>query len=312
MKSSNINGVINVYKEKGFTSHDVVAKLRGILKIKKIGHTGTLDPNAEGVLPVCIGNATKLCDMIMEKVKVYEAELILGRTTDTQDLTGTTIDTMDIDEIKERIADVDLKNVIQSFVGKYNQIPPMYSALKVNGRKLYDLAREGIEIERKAREVEIHSIEILNDEMPVIKIRVSCSKGTYIRTLCYDIGNKIGIPSCMGELLRVLSGMFLLEDSYKLNKIEETVRNNLLDESGMITDTEDILSNYDKLIVKDEFDKLLMNGNKLVKVMFTNESISSITEINEGAWYRVYNSKNEFVGVYEYQNEIFQPEKMFL
>lgn len=312
MKSSNINGVINVYKEKGFTSHDVVAKLRGILKIKKIGHTGTLDPNAEGVLPVCIGNATKLCDMIMEKVKVYEAELILGRTTDTQDLTGTTIDTMDIDEIKERIADVDLKNVIQSFVGKYNQIPPMYSALKVNGRKLYDLAREGIEIERKAREVEIHSIEILNDEMPVIKIRVSCSKGTYIRTLCYDIGNKIGIPSCMGELLRVQSGMFLLEDSYKLNKIEETVRNNLLDESGMITDTEDILSNYDKLIVKDEFDKLLMNGNKLVKVMFTNESISSITEINEGAWYRVYNSKNEFVGVYEYQNEIFQPEKMFL
>ena len=171
--SSNINGVINVYKEKGFTSHDVVAKLRGILKTKKIGHTGTLDPDAEGVIPICIGNATKLCDLIMEKKKTYEAELILGIKTDTQDMSGKIIDKFDgIIDFKENV----IVSVIKSFEGDYAQIPPMYSAIKIDGQKLYDLARAGIEVERKPRNIYIYNIDILEIKLPMIKIRVNCSK----------------------------------------------------------------------------------------------------------------------------------------
>ena len=179
----NMNGVINVYKEKGYTSHDVVAKLRGILKIKKTGHTGTLDPDAQGVLPVCIGNATKLCDFIMEKNKEYDAELILGKKTDTQDISGRIIEVSDHYRYLTR---QEVEQCIDGFVGEYKQIPPMYSAIKVNGKKLYELARQGIEIERKARNVTIRGIDIISFDMPVIRIKVKCSRGTYIRTLCND------------------------------------------------------------------------------------------------------------------------------
>ena len=164
--NNNINGVINVYKEKGFTSHDVVAKLRGILKTKKIGHTGTLDPEAEGVLPICIGNATKLCDLIMEKRKTYEAELVLGLKTDTQDMTGEIIEKYS-DTIE--LSDTEISNAIKSFEGDYAQIPPMYSALKVNGRKLYDLAREGIVVDRKPRNIYI-SVSYTHLTLPTKRI----------------------------------------------------------------------------------------------------------------------------------------------
>ena len=176
------HGIINVYKEKGFTSHDVVAKLRGICKQKKIGHTGTLDPEAVGVLPVCLGSATKLCDMLTDKTKEYVAVLKLGVVTDTQDLTGTILEEHPVTVTEEQI-----REVIFSFQGDQLQIPPMYSALKVNGKKLYELAREGKEVERAARPITIHEIEILKEELPEITIRVSCSKGTYIRTLCHDV-----------------------------------------------------------------------------------------------------------------------------
>ena len=178
-----MDGIINIYKEKGFTSHDVVAKLRGILRQKKIGHTGTLDPDAVGVLPVCLGKATKLCDMITDKSKTYEAVLLLGVTTDTQDITGTVLDSKAVDGTSGEI-----EQTVLSFVGEYKQIPPMYSALKVNGKKLYELARAGVEIERKARTVTIDSVEIQKIELPRVYIKVDCSKGTYIRTLCHDIG----------------------------------------------------------------------------------------------------------------------------
>ena len=183
-----INGVLNIYKEKGFTSHDVVAKLRGITKQKKIGHTGTLDPDAQGVLPVCLGKATKLCDMLTDKDKVYEAVLLLGKSTDTQDITGTVLEEKSISGLTEEA----VRKCIQAFIGEQEQIPPMYSALKVNGKKLYELAREGIEIERKARRITIHDIEILEVNLPRVRMSVHCSKGTYIRTLCNDIGEKLG------------------------------------------------------------------------------------------------------------------------
>ena len=146
-----INGILNIYKEKGYTSHDVVARLRGIFGQKKIGHTGTLDPDAEGVLPVCLGRATKVCDLLTDKDKTYEAVLLLGKETDTQDITGTVLKECDPSEITEETA----KKCIESFIGEYDQIPPMYSALKVNGKKLYELAREGKVVERKSRKVQI-------------------------------------------------------------------------------------------------------------------------------------------------------------
>ena len=156
-----VNGIINVYKEAGYTSFDVVAKMRGILGIKKIGHTGTLDPDATGVLPVCIGKATKVCDLLTDKDKTYEAVMRLGVVTDTQDMTG-------------------------QFVGQIEQVPPMYSALKVGGQKLCNLARKGIEEERKPRPVTIYEIRIKNIALPLVTMEVHCSKGTYIRTLCQD------------------------------------------------------------------------------------------------------------------------------
>lgn len=182
-----IHGILNVYKEKGFTSHDVVAKLRGITGQRKIGHTGTLDPDAEGVLPVCLGRATKLCDMLTDRDKTYEAVLLLGRVTDTQDISGEVLETRDTSGLSRE----SVERAIEGFVGRYDQIPPMYSALKVNGRKLYELAREGKEVERKARTVWIYGIDILEADLPRVRMRVQCSKGTYIRTLCHDIGEKL-------------------------------------------------------------------------------------------------------------------------
>ena len=187
-----IHGIINVYKEKGFTSHDVVAKLRGIVGQKKIGHTGTLDPDATGVLPVCLGKATKLCDLLTDKNKTYEAVLLLGKTTDTQDITGEVLE----EKSTEALTEEKVREAIEGFIGDYEQIPPMYSALKVNGKKLYELAREGKVIERKARPVKILDIQILEIDLPKVRMEVSCSKGTYIRTLCHDIGEKLGCGGC--------------------------------------------------------------------------------------------------------------------
>ena len=181
------DGMINVCKEKGFTSHDVVAKLRGILHQKRIGHTGTLDPDATGVLPVCLGKGTKLCDMITDRDKTYRAVMLLGRITDTQDISGQIISEKEV-----CVGEDDIRNVAAAFVGDYMQVPPMYSAIKVDGKKLYELARAGQEIERKARHVVIHSLEITDVRLPYVTMKVCCSKGTYIRTLCQDIGEKLG------------------------------------------------------------------------------------------------------------------------
>ena len=215
-----MDGIINVYKEPGFTSHDVVAKLRGILHMKKIGHTGTLDPDAQGVLPVCLGKATKLCGMITDWGKTYEAVMLLGKTTDTQDISGSVLSVSEVNADERKIIDV-----IISFVGGYEQVPPMYSALKHNGRKLYELARQGIEVERKSRHVDIGFIKInemnLNDDEKTVTFTVACSKGTYIRTLIDDIGKKLGCGACMLSLKRTRVGQFEIDDSLTLNQISE-------------------------------------------------------------------------------------------
>ena len=221
-----MDGIIVIRKEKGYTSHDVVAKLRGILHMKKIGHTGTLDPDAEGVLPVALGKATKLVDLITDKEKTYEAVMRLGVVTDTQDMTGTILSQTEQISVTEK----EVKEAAESFLGEQLQIPPMFSALKVNGKKLYELAREGKTVERKPRPVHFYQIEILEINLPLVRYRVVCSKGTYIRTLCHDMGEKLGCGAAMESLVRTKVGKFELKDAITLAQAEEAVK------SGAIQD----------------------------------------------------------------------------
>lgn len=296
------HGMINVYKEKGFTSHDVVAKLRGICKQKKIGHTGTLDPDAVGVLPVCLGCATRLCDMLTEKDKEYVAVLRLGVTTDTQDITGKVLAEKEVTESVEKV-----REVISSFEGEQLQIPPMYSALKVNGKKLYELAREGKEIERKARPIVVHEIEILSENMPEFTIRVKCSKGTYIRTICHDIGQKLSCGGAMVSLKRTKVGNFGIEDSYTLSRIEDMAKEGRLCE--ILLPVEKVFEKLPEIRVKETAMKALLNGNQLKKeeiLMLSDEALKA-EEV------RVYGSDGRFYGVYGYQEgrKLFCPIKMF-
>ena len=294
------SGIINVYKEKGFTSFDVVAKLRGILRTKKIGHTGTLDPDAEGVLPVCIGRATKVCDILTDKDKVYEAVMLLGVETDTQDTSGEILK-----ELPVNVSEECVKETILSFIGDYAQVPPMYSALKVNGKKLYELAREGKTVERKARNVQIFSIEILEMNLPRVRMSVHCSKGTYIRTLCHDIGQKLGCGGCMEKLLRTKVGVFELQDTLKLAEIDALAKAGDVEEK--IISVDELFEDYTKVWTTHEFDVVVHNGNRVKKRMF-QEKLPANTER-----LRVYDSKSEFIGIYEFSKERgdFKPVKMF-
>lgn len=295
-----INGIINVYKEKGFTSHDVVAKLRGIVKQKKIGHTGTLDPDATGVLPVCLGNATKLCDMLTDKSKEYVTTMRLGFCTDTQDISGEVLDRREVTVSKEEV-----QTVIMSFVGRYDQIPPMYSALKVNGKKLYELAREGIEVERRARNIEIISIDILEIKLPDITMKIHCSKGTYIRTLCHDIGLKLGCFATMVALERTKVAGFLLENAHTLSEIETYVKENKLDD--ILEKTEDMFD-FLSVRVAPPFEKLLFNGNPI----YLNQIVERI-RIGDKEQVKVY-AKDRFCAIYQCDEakNMLKPVKMFL
>ena len=306
-----INGVINIYKERGFTSHDVVAKLRGILKQKKIGHTGTLDPDAEGVLPVCLGKGTRLCDMLTDHSKVYEAVLLLGQSTDTQDVSGNVLQEAPVDVSEEEV-----REAIMSFVGPYDQIPPMYSALKVNGQKLCDLARAGKEVERKARPVEIYEIQIEEIHLPRVRMTVSCSKGTYIRTLCHDIGEKLKCHGCMESLLRTRVGQFLLKDSLTLAQVEKYRDENRMTENVMPVDQ--VFSDCPALKLTKEAAKLGYNGNPFTSTQALTENDqmvekSSDISLDGGKWFRVYDPEGVFIGVYAYDSkrDQFRPEKMF-
>lgn len=298
-----INGIINIYKEAGFTSHDVVAKLRGIVKQKKIGHTGTLDPDAVGVLPVCFGNATKLCDMLTDKTKEYRARMLLGKTSDTQDASGTILTEKEVTASEEEV-----REAVMSFVGTYDQIPPMYSALKVNGKKLYELARQGVEIERKPRTVEIHHIRIEEIALPYVTFTVGCSKGTYIRALCADIGDKLGCGALMESLVRTRVGTFPIEEALKLSQVEELVREGHLEERVIAPDA--VFEEYEAITALPEADKALLNGNKL----YFGQVRAVRKRFADGEWVRVYASNGTFTGVYVFSEEEhgFKPYKMFL
>ena len=290
-----MDGIINVYKEAGFTSHDVVAKLRGICRQKKIGHTGTLDPQATGVLPVCLGSATRACEMLTDRTKEYVAELLLGKITDTQDTTGTVLEEREV-----AVDEAQVREVIGSFVGGYDQIPPMYSALKVNGKKLYELARAGKEVERQARHVDLPAIEILEIRLPVVKFRVECSKGTYIRTLCQDIGEKLQ------SLVRTRVGEFRLTDALTLTQLQELRDTGRLEEALLPTDR--IFADFHAVHVEEKWRKLIDNGN----AFYPGQTIEQTT-YPVGEWVRAYREDDSFVGIYAYDGakEWYKPVKIF-
>lgn len=298
-----IHGVINIYKEKGYTSHDVVAKLRGILGQRKIGHTGTLDPDAEGVLPICLGRATKLCDFLTEKEKTYEATLLLGCVTDTQDTSGRILETWDVSGITgEKIREAVLK-----FEGEYPQIPPMYSAVKVNGKKLYELAREGKTVERRPRMVQIFSARIRSVEIPRVRMEIRCSKGTYIRTLCHDIGAELGCGGCMESLERTQSGAFSVQDSLTLDEVVQKRDQGKLAE--IVWPVDRVLERYPRIVVSPQWESLARNGGALREQTVKCE----IKDPPDGSLVRLYDSDGQFIALYAWhrQNREYRIKKMF-
>ncbi|MBP1744037.1 MAG: truB [Firmicutes bacterium] len=289
-----MNGILNINKGLGLSSFDVVRKVKKIAHTKKVGHTGTLDPEASGVLPVCIGGATKFVDYIMKDDKVYRATLRLGIVTDTYDKEGVVLRTSEVTSSEEEVI-----SAIKSFVGRIKQVPPMYSALKVNGQRLYSLARKGIEIEREARDIEIFSIDIIEMDLPYVIFDVKCSKGTYIRSLCYDIGEKLGCGGAMWGLVRTSSGFFSIENSVRLEDLtEENISDHLIP-------VEKALWNYPSAAFETKYVNLLLNG---VSLMDKN-AIGSLTM---DVMYKVYGEDSGFIGIGKLSQSGFKMVKQFI
>ncbi len=288
-----MDGIIVIDKPAGFTSHDVVAKLRGILHQKKIGHTGTLDPDATGVLPVLLGRATKLSDLLTAHEKVYEAVMLLGVTTDTQDMSGSVTARRDVD-----VSEDDVLSACARFTGDIEQIPPMYSAIKVEGRKLYELARKGLTVERSARTVRIEEIYVSRMELPRVHMRVRCSKGTYIRTLCHDIGEYLGCGAAMESLRRTASGDLTEEVAVTLESVQEAAERaaqsgisvEKILGGGLIT-PERALAGLPRFTVGRGYDKALYNGNALMTEWGSGECGPGQVA--------VFDADGRVVGVYE-------------
>lgn len=288
-----MNGILNINKPAGDTSFDVVRKIKKLAGTKRVGHTGTLDPEATGVLPVCIGGATKFADYIMKDEKVYRATLRLGITTETYDRTGNVLKTSTVS-----VNEDETERAIKSYVGRVKQIPPMYSALKVKGERLYSLARKGIEIEREPRDVEIFSIDILEMNLPYVIFDVRCSKGTYIRSLCYDIGEKLGCGGTMWDLVRISSGIFNIEHSVKLENLnEENIEDCLIP-------VESALIDYPSVSFDEKFGALLINGVSLMDK-------SAIASLSMGLIYKVYTGM-KFVGIGELRESGFKLVKQYI
>ncbi|MDO4804756.1 MAG: tRNA pseudouridine(55) synthase TruB [Lachnospiraceae bacterium] len=299
-----VNGVIVVRKEKGMTSFDVVARLRRIFGQKKIGHTGTLDPDAEGVLVVCIGKATKLVDDLSDGTKTYEAELLLGRVTDTQDISGTVLE-----EHEVRVGREEVREALLSFGGKQYQVPPMYSAIKIGGKKLVDLARKGKVVDRTPREVEFTDIVILANEPPSVRFRVTCSKGAYIRTLCEDVGRKLGCGGCMASLLRTRVRQFDLSEARTLAEIARLKAFEDAEgraEYSFVYPIQNFFPGRPSLTVPSGIDKAVYNGNKF----YLKEGRIPDMPTEDGE-VLVYSSSGEFIGVYGKCGEKYSPLRIF-
>lgn len=277
-----MNGIINFYKPKGITSHGAVSFFRKLLNIKRIGHTGTLDPNAEGVLPICVGKATRVSEYLLTADKEYRGKLVLGSSTDTQDSDGETLNTS-----LKTVTEQEIRESFEKFRGNISQVPPMYSALKQNGKKLYELAREGIIVERKSRDINIYELkieEIKNNKE--ITFFTKCSRGTYIRTLCNDIGEDLGTFGHMSDLLRVGVGPFDVENSYTREYLENLSPQEV---EKLLLPIDFPLMEFQKIDIEKEFYEKLVNGVKLV--LFNKEHLI-------GEVLRVY-CKDKFIGIGE-------------
>ncbi|MBQ3119098.1 MAG: tRNA pseudouridine(55) synthase TruB [Clostridia bacterium] len=274
-------GILNVYKPKGMTSHNVVSFVRRQLNIKRVGHTGTLDPQAVGVLPVLIGNATRLSDLIMADEKKYTARVVLGITTDTEDTTGEVIERKEVSVTEEQ-----LKETVKKFVGDIEQVPPMYSAIKVDGQKLYQLARKGVEIERAPRKIKIYSIDIYDFDGTSFMMDVHCGKGTYIRSLCRDIGESLSCGAAMDTLERTMSGVFTLDAAHTFDEIEQAVKEGKIEDIILAPDS--VLGDYERIDVAEENASKIKNGIRLRPEQL------GIKEYEENQLFRIY-EKGELI-----------------
>lgn len=304
MKPKSFEGILAVHKPAGFTSHDVVAKTRGILKMKRIGHTGTLDPAVTGVLPLCLGRATRMVEYLQELPKEYKARLLLGVSTDTEDMSGTVI------ERKEglRVTEEEVRAVLHQFIGTISQVPPMYSALKQDGKRLYELAREGKTVERKAREVTIEELELIsyepNGDYPSISFRVLCSKGTYIRTLCVDIGRALGVPAAMAELKRTISAGITEEQCLTLEEIAALAAEGTL--NGRLIPVDEAVSHLPAHRIPEEKVKQALQGQRLSSRLLE-------PPVRWGENIRLYGAAGQFLGIFrgEESTGAITPVKVF-
>jgi len=290
-----LEGVLPVLKPQGMTSHDVVATARRLLGLRRIGHTGTLDPQVKGVLPLCLGRATRIAEYIQDLPKTYLATLHVGVATDTEDLSGTVVSRAG----NVRLTEERVRHALCKFLGEIEQIPPMYSAVKVQGKKLYELARQGIVVERKPRKVTIYELEIekMNLDLPVpeITFTVRCSKGTYIRTLCVDIGRALGYPAAMGELVRTSTGLISLDQCLELRQIEEAAANQTLDR--YIIPTDRAVGHFPACIVPGRYAEAALNGRKVP--VGANETLSA----EENQLVRLYSDDGRFLGIFRLQRQ---------
>lgn len=294
-----MNGIIPLYKPKGLTSHDCVMKVRRILKMKKVGHTGTLDPNVEGVLNICVGEATKVIPFILSLKKEYIAEAALGTSTTTEDMDGDVVDTK---PMAQRPDINEIQRVLHDFCGETTQIPPMYSAVKVDGKKLYEYARSGIKVKRPERKVTIYEIEQMKETREnYIKLRVLCSKGTYIRTLCVDIGKRLGYPAHMASLIRTKSDGIHIEQTITFQDLEDLNENEKLNQCLLPVDA--VLQNLDSISVEEAIKDKVLYGQKLPKPN---------REIKTEALKVLYN--DTLLAIYEtdkQNNQLIKPVRVF-
>ncbi|MNH99954.1 tRNA pseudouridine synthase B [compost metagenome] len=307
MNQINYEGILPIRKPVGFTSHDVVAKSRGILRMKRIGHTGTLDPAVTGVLPLCLGRATRMVEYLQELPKEYEATLILGVATDTEDMSGNIVERIDHVSVTEE----QVREVLSNFIGTISQIPPMYSAIKQNGKRLYELAREGKTVERKAREVTIHELEMISFQddgpHPRISFRTLCSKGTYIRTLCVDIGRALGVPAAMEELRRTMSAGIPEDQCITLEQLAEYVQSRTL-QSHLIP-VDQAVHHLPAHVLQEEKVKAALQGQRLSSTVVDPEVV-------KGSTIRLYGPDQQFLGIFRVEEstgavtpvKVFHPE----
>lgn len=290
-----MNGIIVINKPIGKTSHDMVSFVRKLTGIKKVGHTGTLDPDATGVLPICIGKATKAADMLTVSDKAYRTQLVLGRTTDTQDASGKVLTERQVTVTKE-----DIEEAVSQFIGEISQIPPMFSAIKKDGKKLYELARQGISVEREPRKVTIYNIEIkeINLDNKTVTLDVDCSKGTYIRTLCEDIGEKLGCGAYMKSLVRTKSASFTLSDSFTQEELVQMKEKGTLD--GALLPLDSIFEDYQKIKLNQVLSIKVKNGVRI-----------RANDLKNGQMYRIYDENDTFLCISESKNGELVLKKAF-